>query len=70
MSTWEEGLRKFVEIVMSYAEDERRPRMTPEFEALHAHAMQEALRRQILRDGFKTSLQQQALPTRCEENRQ
>ena len=45
--------------------DERRPRMTPELEALYARALQEALRRQILRDGFKTSLQQQALPTRC-----
>ena len=70
MSTWEENLRKFVELVMSCADDERRPRMTPELEALHARTLQEALRRQILRDGFKTSLQQQSLPTRCEEDRQ
>lgn len=70
MSTWEENLRKFVELVMSCADDERRPRMMPELEALHARALQEALRRQILRDGFKTSLQQQALPTQCEEDRQ
>ena len=52
--------------VMRYAEGERRPRMTPELEALHAHAMQEARRRQILRDGFKTSIQQE-LSTRCKE---
>ena len=53
-------------IAGSYREDERRPRMTPELEALHAHAMQEARRRQILRDGFRTSIQQE-LPTRCKE---
>ncbi len=39
MSTWEEGLRKFVDLVMSC--DERRPRMTPELEALHARALLE-----------------------------
>ena len=55
--------------VMRYAEDERRPRMTPELEALHAHAMQEARRRQILRDGFKTSIEQLSLSTRCEGRR-
>ena len=70
MSTGEANLRKSVELVMSCADDERRPRLPPELEALHARALQEALRRQILRDGFKTSLQQQALPTRCEETRQ
>ena len=56
-------------VVMRYAEDERRPRMTPELEALHAHAMQEAHRRQILRDGFKASLEQLALSTRCQEEK-
>lgn len=68
---WEQTVRMTRELVhtMRYAEDERRPRMTPELEALHAHAMQEARRRQILRDGFRTSIQQHALPTRCEENR-
>ena len=69
MSTWEENLRKSVEIVMRYAEDERRPRMTPELEALHAHAMQEAHRRQILRDGFKASIEQLAVSTRYREDR-
>ena len=71
--TWEQTVqmtRELVHTIMRYAEDERRPRMTPELEALHARALQEALRRQILRDGFKTSLQQQALPTQCEEDRQ
>ena len=52
--------------VMRHAEDERRPRMTPELEALHAHAMQEARRRQIRRDGFKASIERLALSTRCE----
>ena len=60
--------RKIVDL-MGCADNERRPRMTPELEALHAHAMQEARRRQILRDGFRTSIQQHALPTRCKENR-
>ena len=55
--------------VMRYAEDERRPRMTPELEALHAHAMQEARRRQIRRDGFKASVEQLAVSTRCREDR-
>ena len=55
--------------VMRYAEDERRPRMTPELEALHAHAMQEARRRQTLRDGFKASIEQLAVSTRCREDR-
>ena len=67
MSTWEEGLRKFVEIVMSCADDERRPRMTPELEALHARALQEALRQQILRDGFKANIEQLAVSTQCRE---
>ena len=70
--TWEQTVRmtrELVHTIMRYTEDERRPRMTPELEALHAHAMQEARRRQILRDGFRTSIQQHALPTRCEENR-
>ena len=52
-----------------YREDERRPRMTPELEALHAHAMQEARRRQIRRDGFKASIEQLALSTRCKGRR-
>ena len=69
MSTWEENLRKFVELVMSCADDERRPRMTPELEALHARALQEARRRQILRDGFKASIEQLAVSTRCREDR-
>ncbi len=55
--------------VMSYAEDERRPRMTPELEALHANAMQEARRRQILRDGFKSSADQLAVSTQCREEK-
>ena len=55
--------------VMRYAEDERRPRMTPELEALHARALQEARRRQILRDGFKASIEQLAVSTRCREDR-
>ena len=54
--------------VVRYAEDERRPRMTPELEALHAHAMQEARRRQITRDGFKASIEQLAVSTRCRED--
>ena len=54
---------------MRYAEDERRPRMTPALEALHAHAMQEARRRRILRDGLKTSIEQLAVSTRCREDR-
>ena len=58
--------RELVHTIMRYAEDERRPRMTPELEALHARALQEARRRKILRDGFKTSIQQE-LPTRCKE---
>ena len=52
--------------VMRYAEDGRRPRMTPELEALPARALQEARRRKILRDGFKASIQQE-LSTRCKE---
>ena len=48
---------------------ECRPRITPELEALHTHAMQEARRRQILRDGLKTSIQQLAVSTRCREDR-
>lgn len=67
MSTWEEGLREFVDFVMSC--DERRPRMTPELEALHARAMLEARRRQILRDGFEASIEQLAVSTRCREDR-
>ena len=55
--------------VMRYAEDERRPRMTPELEALHARALQEARRRQIRRDGFKASVEQLAVSTRCREDR-
>ena len=57
--------RKIVDL-MGCADNERRPRMTPELEALHARALQEARRRKILRDGFKTSVQQE-LPTRCKE---
>ena len=56
-------------IADGYREDERRPRMTPELEALHAHAMQEARRRQILRDGFKASIEQLALSTQCQEEK-
>ena len=56
-------------IAGGYREDERRPRMTPELEALHAHAMQEARRRQILRDGFKASIEQLALSTQCQEEK-
>ena len=56
-------------IAGGYREDERRPRMTPELEALHAHAMQEAHRRQILRDGFKASIEQLALSTQCQEEK-
>ena len=52
--------------VMRYTENERRPRMTPELESIHANAMQEARRRRILRDGFKVSIEQLALSTRCE----
>ena len=58
-------IRKIVDL-MGCADNERRPRMTPELEALHARALQEARRRKILRDGFKTSIQQE-LPTRCKE---
>ena len=60
--------RKIVDL-MGCAEDERRPRMMPELEALHAHAMQEARRRRILRDGFKASIEQLAVSTRCREDR-
>ena len=67
MSTWEEGLRKFVDLVMSC--DERRPRMTPELEALHARALLEERRRRILRDGFKASIEQLALSTQCQEEK-
>ena len=67
MSTWEEGLREFVDFVMGC--DEHRPRMTPELEALHARALLEARRRRILRDGFKASIEQLALSTRCREDR-
>ena len=56
-------------IAGGYREDERRPRMTPELEALHAHAMQEAHRRQILRDGFKASIEQLAVSTQCQEEK-
>ena len=56
-------------IAGGYREDERRPRMTPELEAFHAHAMQEARRRQIMRDGFKASIEQLAVSTRCREDR-
>lgn len=69
---WEQTVRMTSELVhttMRYAEDERRPRMTPELEALHAHAMQEARRRQIMRDGFKASIEQLAVSTRCREDR-
>ena len=55
--------------VMRYTEDERRPRMTPELEALHARALQEARRRQIRRDGFKANIEQLAVSTRCWEDR-
>ena len=55
--------------VMRYTEDERRPRMTPELEALHARALQEARRRQIRQDGFKESIEQLAVSTRCREDR-
>ena len=67
MSTWEEVLRKFVDLIMSC--DERRPRMTPELEALHARALLEERRRRILRDGFKASIEQLAVSTRCREDR-
>ena len=70
--SWEQTVRMTHELVhatMRYAEDERRPRMTPELEALHARAMQEARRRQIRRDGFKASIEQLALSTRCREDR-
>lgn len=67
MSTWEEGLRKFVDLAMSC--DERRPRMTPELEALHARALLEERRRRILRDGFKASIEQLAVSTRCREEK-
>ena len=56
-------------IAGGYCEDERRPRMTPELEALHAHATQEARHRQILRDGFKASIEQLALSTQCQEEK-
>ena len=70
--TWEQTVRmtrELVHTIMRYAEGERRPRMTPELEALHAHAMQEARRRQILRDGIKVSIEQLAVSTRCREDR-
>lgn len=70
--TWEQTVqmtRELVHTIMRHTEDERRPRMTPEFEALHANAMQEARRRRILRDGFKASIEQLALSTRCEGRR-
>ena len=67
MSTREEGLREFVDFVMSC--DEHRPRMTPELEALHARALLEERRRRILRDGFKASIEQLAVSTRCREDR-
>ena len=60
--------RKIVDL-MCCAEDERRPRMTPELEALHARALLEARRRRILRDGFKASIEQLAVSTRCREDR-
>ena len=63
---WEQTVQMTRELVhMRYAEDERRPRMTPELEALHARALLEARRRQILRDGFKASIEHLALSTRC-----
>ena len=69
---WEQTVRMTRELVhttMRYAEDERRPRMTPELEALHARALQEARRRQIRQDGFKASIEQLAVSTRCREDR-
>ena len=70
--TWEQTVRmtrELVHTIMRYTEDERRPRMIPELEALHASALQEAHRRQILRDGFKASIEQLAVSTRCREGR-
>ena len=70
--SWEQTVRmtrELVHTIMRYAEDERRPRMTPELEALHAHALQEARRRQIRQDGFKESIEQLAVSTRCREDR-
>ena len=70
--TWEQTVRmtrELVHAIMRYAEDERRPRMMPELEALHAHAMQEARRLQSMRDGFKASIEQLAVSTRCREDR-
>ena len=61
--------RELVHTIMRYTEDERRPSMTPELEALHARALLEAGRRRILRDGFKASIEQLALSTRCWEDR-
>ena len=69
---WEQTVRmtrELVHAIMRYAEGERRPRMTPEFEALHARALQEARRRQIRRDGFKASIEQLALSTQCREEK-
>lgn len=69
--TWEQTVRmtrELVHTIMRHAEDERRPRMTPELEALHARALLEARRRRILRDGFKASIEQLALSTRCRED--
>ena len=60
--------RKIVDL-MGCADNERLPRMTPELETLHAHAMQEARRRQIRRDCFKASIEQLAVSTRCREDR-
>ena len=56
---WEQSVRmtsELVHAIMRYAEDERRPRMTPELEDLHAHPMQEARRRPIMRVGFEASI--------------
>ena len=70
--TWEQTVRMTRELVhatMRRTEDERRPRITPELEALHARALLEARRRQILRDGFKASIEQLALSTQCQEEK-
>ena len=70
--TWEQTVRmtrELVHAIMRHTEDERRPRMTPELEALHARALLEARRRRILRDGFKASIEQLALSTRCWEEK-
>ena len=70
--TWEQTVRmtrELVHTIMRHAEDERRPRMTPELEALHARALLEARRRRILRVGFKASIDQLAVSTQCREDR-